>query len=239
MVRDAQAIQGKFEATADGAPWTLSKQSNDSVLLSVQAKEWGIALIATLPIVAIVIAKLWGGVGVETLTRDTSAVLSGSPFAGLLSQLGGMIWSSAATLWLAMTVLTRRVDPAVSRFALAMATLTTYLGLDDMFLLHEAVFPEMMGIPEKVVLASIAAASCACAFVFRHRLAGHRPALFALAVGLLASSVLLDMLDGQKVIPIYSIAMLAEDGLKWLGICSWCAYAFSTLRRSVGQPGLR
>lgn len=195
--------------------------------------EWRFVCLALVPILAIAGAKVWADVAVPSLLRDPSAYLGAPPLTGFLSMLGGMVWAGAVALWAALPATARSGDTTTTRFALAMASLTAYLAADDMFLLHEAVLPSLLHIPESAVIGTIGVATVTCVLLFRHRLASHRPALFALAVLLLSSSVAFDVINSLRNVRTSSLFLLAEDGCKWLGICGWCAYAFSTLAQAI------
>ncbi|HEV2124364.1 MAG TPA: hypothetical protein VGW38_16540, partial [Chloroflexota bacterium] len=92
-------------------------------------------------------------VPISALLRDPAVTTSESGFyVGSLSNLGALLWASAAVCLTFAYMVLRTVagDRKMKNFLLASAVLTAMLSLDDFFLLHEEVYP-LIGIPEKVV----------------------------------------------------------------------------------------
>lgn len=92
---------------------------------------------------------------ISELTADTTAT-AGLPFyIDMLSDVGIMMWSAAAAVFLLAALLLYRVPgkQSVAAFLLSSGLLTLLLALDDAFLLHEEVFPLYLNIPELAVYA--------------------------------------------------------------------------------------
>jgi hypothetical protein len=158
----------------------------------------------------------------EDLTRDIQIIANVPFYAGLLSTIGIMVWSAAAAVWLFVLALLRRVAPRhdLAPLALAAGALTLVLLVDDAFMLHETLLPEVLGVPELLVMGGYVALGLGFVLFAWRRVArtSYLPALLAgLFLGL---SFGIDL-----VLPSSSLETLIEDGLKFAGIVFWLAYA--------------
>ncbi len=177
-----------------------------------------------------VLAERVYGVPFAKLARDPLAG-AGASYTGLLSNVGVLLWSGAATACLfSGAVLGRGTgDAALRRFLLCSGLLTCMLLADDLFLLHEELLPGWTGVPEKAVLAGYGALTLFWLVRFRGVALRTEPALLALALGCFAVSVLADARDREN--------LLLEDGAKLLGIATWLVYfaraGASALRRGL------
>ena len=184
-----------------------------------------LACIALLPLLFVAAASVVKGIPVSDMTRDVGAIAGLPPLAGVLSNLGILAWWSSASVWLFVAALYRaRGAQAEARFATASGLLSAYLGLDDMFQLHESVFPTLLHVPEKAVYLLLALSVAAYLWRWRAQIRSHGPLLFA-SLGCLAASVLADQLE-QSMWPIGHWSYFVEDGFKWLGIVAWGAFCF-------------
>jgi hypothetical protein len=166
------------------------------------------------------------------LTRDISAI-GGLPFyAGLVSQLGGLLWSGTLAICMFTAVLLARVDqPARSsrRYLLHAALLTGVLMLDDFFLFHEDIGPDYLHISEKIiVLAYLLFTAVFLLFNSREILASEY-LILGLSLALFGMSILLDAANldnfeeyGWFFRPQFQIFL--EDGFKFMGIATWLVY---------------
>ena len=95
------------------------------------------------------------------------------------------------------------------------------LGLDDIFLLHESVFP-YLGIHEKVVYATYAGLVLFYLVKFYPTILKTEYILLVMALGFFALSVIFDKSSIPGIDPY-----LLEDGVKIAGIVSWMFYFYS------------
>jgi hypothetical protein len=86
------------------------------------------------------------------LLRDPAAAFDFAPTAGLFSHLGvlAMAGTGAICVFAAMVLPRGAADRGVLGMVGALAL---WLALDDLFMLHEGIFPRVLGIPEPVTLA--------------------------------------------------------------------------------------
>lgn len=134
-----------------------------------------------------------------------------------------MIWSGAAAICLFSYGLlrSRSVQDQTSRFLLAGGIVTLILALDDLFMLHEVVFPDNLGVPEEIVYGTYAALILWLVVAFRKIILRTSFLLLILALAGFGLSVGSDAIAPYVAIPgMY----LLEDGGKLFGIVSWSAY---------------
>ncbi len=183
---------------------------------------------ATIAIVAAL--SLYAGVPVGFLTRDRAGLLGVHPVTGLLSNLGILVWSSCAFVALFSAIVLRKRDlEVVSRFLLSAGVLTLVLLFDDFFLFHEYLARNYLGIREEVVYAFYALATSSHLILFRRLISRTEYHLLGAAFAFFAISIAVDMDPPASDSWLY----LVEDGSKFLGICSWCAYYVRTSFRFV------
>ena len=172
------------------------------------------------------------------LTRDPAAVAGEGPHVGAVSSLGAVIWAAGAAVCLFVFLLLRYLSraPELGRFFLASAMLTLLLLFDDLYLLHEYVFPFGLGIPETLVMATYGALGLAYLVVYRETILRTDWVLLAIAIGCFALSVGADVLPSQA-----SSVALFEDIAKLFGIITWVGYFVATglgaVSALVGVPG--
>ena len=118
-------------------------------------------------------------------------------------------------------------DDELARFLLTSGVFTLFLAIDDVFLLHETVFP-YFGIPQGVVLGSYVVFVPIYLFIFRRTILETDFLLLALAISLFAISVGLDVFK-----PFRNFLTFFEDGAKLAGIVSWAVYFFGVGRNAI------
>ena len=164
-----------------------------------------------------------GGVPIDNLTRDPSAVMGAPFYTGILSQIGIFFWSAAVAICMfSAKIISEHSDSSkFKRFLFVSGLLTMLLGLDDIFLLHESVFP-YFGIHEKVVYATYAGLVLFYLVKFYQTILDTKYILLVMALFFFALSVIFD----KSSIPGIDTYLL-EDGAKIVGIISWMSYFFS------------
>lgn len=179
----------------------------------------------------VVVPKLMGA-DTTDLTRDPTA-LGGQPFYyGMLSNLGVLGWCvSAAVCFFAAAFLRASAPGSLARsFLVWSGTLSACVMVDDLFLVHDAVGPHHLGIPEEAFYLFYAIFLGAYLLRFRSFLLSRTPyQVLATAFALLAISVLMDMdlLPGGTDV---------EDVAKFLGIGAFVHYYVWTAGRLQSSP---
>lgn len=191
---------------------------------------------------ALVVLRVATGIPIAELTRDPLGNTEHPWYKGLVSNLGVIVLAGTA----GVALFARAVGGAAPRarasagFILAGGLVTIVLLLDDLYMLHETVFPEHIGIPENAVYATYAAMLAGFTVAFRDRIRAEDPLLLAGALAGLACSVLLDLIASVVSVPAYYVL---EDGGKFFGILCWAAFITRAsarhLQRALGAPPAR
>ena len=148
-------------------------------------------------------------------TADTTDVLEGPIYAGVVSNIGVLAWwTGAVAALLGGAVLRQRRSPAALPLLLG-GILTGWLALDDFFVVHEELLPDLVGVPEKAVYGAYALALLAYVIVFRRFFRGPRAAILVASGVLFAASIGFDLVAPGL--------HLLEDGAKLLGAIGWAA----------------
>jgi hypothetical protein len=165
------------------------------------------------------------------ITRDAIAV-AGLPFyVGAISSLGIVFWSATASICFFVYSFTRiyRAELHVGRYLLFSGFVTLVLMLDDLFLVHEQVFPEYLSVPKTVVIAVYLILVPLHFIVFRKELMNSELYLLIVAAGFFAVSLFVDLTPSKYLPFIWRLKnYVVEDGAKLLGILTWFVY-FSRL----------
>ncbi|ABY36903.1 MAG TPA: hypothetical protein DEF43_12905 [Chloroflexus aurantiacus] len=170
-------------------------------------------------------ARLWH-IDPIILLRDVYIVVGAEPYAGLMSNIGLLGWCVAATVW-SITVYLLHPHRADPRYGLAISAgvITAILLIDDGWMLHEYLLPQLTGLSEKVFLAGYALLAITFAGYALPRMLQTDYLLAGIAAGCLAASYLIDI-----VLPFTPRHTLYEDVAKLSGIIFWAAYALSVFR---------
>lgn len=192
--------------------------------------------VAAVPLLCIVLARVLLQVQMPDMTRDVAAIANIHPLSGALSSLGILVWWTSATICLFTAFVQRGHAEAVDAGELVYTgLLSVYLGLDDLFQFHERLAPTYLNLSEKGVYGLLAVA--VAIYLWRYRRIFREPSgvLLLLALGLLSGSVVVDVVLEPWLWRLKDWSYFVEDGLKWLGICSWAAFcgvrASAALRR--------
>lgn len=166
---------------------------------------------------------LRGHADVLLYLRDPAATFHHSPFAGLISNIGILALVMAGTSCLLAShagLLDRDLLRAIGMFSL-------FLALDDLLMLHESALPRI-GITETMVFLIYGVVALVIGWRYREELRLDEPSGLHLAIALLASSVVAD-----KLLEMNEVEVLAEDGLKFVGLLTWSAYWIGEAIRSI------
>ena len=186
----------------------------------------------------LLLAAVWfqTRVPVPVLMKDPLAVVQLTKicchfYYGLVSNLGIMIWTAGAAVCVfASLVLFSKVRPqAEVIFFVAAAAFTGWLALDDLFMIHEDVLPQI-GVPENITYAFYAGTAAAYFYFSWRSILASRPMLMASALALLGTSVAIDVLVHSES----AVRVFAEDGAKLLGILAWTSFHVTAAFEIIG-----
>jgi hypothetical protein len=184
-------------------------------------------------IVAIIGISAAYGVPVEDLTRDPAAVVNIPYYVGLLSNWGVMLWSAAAAVCLFSAWVLRGKQGTATSWLLASGMITLLLAVDDMFMLHEDVFPNVFGIHEKVVYAIYGILGFFYILYFLPEILKRRFVILAAACFFLGLSVLSDSIGRWFYVPT-----ALEDSFKYIAIVLWLVFFIKSAYDEIASTQL-
>ena len=202
----------------------MKKSPRRSIAQLERNLSWiGFTLVVSTSLIALtVFLHLITGTGYGELTRDPTAIGQLPAYYGFLSQIGIFFWSASAAvcLFCLLVLSDRKSDTNLKCFLLVSASLTSVLGLDDVFTLHESVFPDL-GVPQTLVLSGYVVFTVIYLARFYSVILETEYALLVMALFFFAVSVTLDVWEPRGI-----DRYIFEDGAKLIGQVSWSAYFF-------------
>lgn len=161
-------------------------------------------------------------VELDHFTQDPASIMDTPFYLGFFSYVGILFWCAAATLCFFTRILLYDDDAAQKtkrQFLLYSGLISTLLMFDDLFLLHEVVFPEYFFLPKNVVYLIYLNILAVYMIMFRGELMQTEYLILVIAAGLLGISQFVDSLP----MPIPEDSFL-EDAVKLFGIVTWFTY---------------
>lgn len=168
-------------------------------------------LFGCLAIALVALASWFLGEPPAVFTREPQQVLDGSFYVGSFSNLGGLIWFGAA----AILSFAWSLKPSDRTALLPAAVLTWAMGIDDIFMLHDRVYPKLY-LNEGIVTALYFGTIGLIVLRSYHQLARSTLVGIVLTVIFWILSQVFDTFFNN-------IGQLAEDGSKFIGIVVWAA----------------
>jgi hypothetical protein len=169
------------------------------------------ALFGGFAIALVALASWLLGEPPAVFTREPQQVLHGSFYVGSFSNLGGLVWFGAAAI-MSFAVSLKPSD----RGALILAALVTWaMGVDDIFMLHDRVYPKLH-LNEVLVNAAYFGTIGLIVWRYYRQLARSTLVGIAVAVAFWVVSAVFDQFFNN-------VGQLAEDGTKFTGIVVWAA----------------
>ena len=190
--------------------------------MRLQLTFFGGTAAVTLVIAALYVLGRLTGISPDDFTRDPASVVKAPFYVGFLSHLGVLLWAATTSICLFSSFLLFSLQPRNRRlglFLLSAGLLSLMLTLDDLFLLHEKVFPKYLGLPEILVYAGYAGAAAFYLWAFRHRILTTDYLLLLLALLLFGFSTSMD-----RFLSFRSFETFVEDSSKFAGIVFWLIY---------------
>ena len=160
------------------------------------------------------------------LAKDPSEVMGYSPNIGMLSNWGFVLWMVAAAICLFSAVLLKqqKVSNSTFMFIAVSGGFSLWLGIDDLFLLHDRLFPKLFDIPENYFYFLYLFAFLVYLIYFIRQIIKYEYLLFGAA--------LLFFLMSRRVfvtLPFFDQFMTTGDMLKYFGIVFWLAFFYRTV----------
>ncbi|HOS47046.1 MAG TPA: hypothetical protein PLG57_00345 [Bacteroidia bacterium] len=182
-------------------------------------------LITLLSLLLGIYASTVKDIPLESFTKDPTALMNAPFYLGFFSNIGIMIWSGAAMInfFVAYQIKDNPKERENFLFILFSAFITLMMTLDDLFQLHEFVFPNYFSISDNAVYLTYMNIFLLYFIYFRKRLLASEFTILGLAFFFLGLSTIIDVLP----LPIPKDTFL-EDAIKLFGIVTWFIYYFRT-----------
>jgi hypothetical protein len=161
-------------------------------------------------------------VELDHFTQDPASIMDTPFYLGFFSYIGILFWCAASTLCFFTRLLLHDDDAEQKRkrqFLLYSGLISALLMFDDLFLMHEVVFPEYFMLPKNAVYLIYMNILVAYLIIFRAEIMQTEYLIFVVAAALLGISQFVDSLP----MPIPEDSFL-EDAVKLFGIVTWFTY---------------
>lgn len=161
-------------------------------------------------------------------SKEPAETLGADLYVGWFAHFTSVVWlAAAATAVFAGVLLNRSGDTRHGSFLLAGGVLSTLLGADDLFQLHEFVYPKI-GIPQEAVYLAYAVLLVAFVWRFRPEIMAHDWLMLVLTAAFWAMSTFSDVMQHRWGIP-----HLVEDGAKLTGVALWTTFLVRAASRHL------
>lgn len=181
-----------------------------------------IAFAATLVILSGVIKLgLDHNIQLNHFTKDPVQIMGEPFYLGLFSNVGILLWCGSVVVCFFSRSLVPNVEDkkAIRVFLFYSGLVTLLLLLDDLFLMHEEVFPKYIGVPEKGIFVIYSNILLLYLILFRDTILKTDYVILVLAFFLIGVSTFVKRIP----MPIPEDTFL-EDAVKLFGIICWFIY---------------
>jgi hypothetical protein len=157
----------------------------------------------------------------DHFTQDPSTIMNAPFYLGFFSYIGILFWAGTSTL----CIFVRYMLPDIENFRrqklflLASGLLTMLMMADDLFLLHEEVFPKYLHIQEGIVYLIYVNVILYYLYNFRSEILKSEFLVLVVAFGMIGISQFVDELP----MPLPEDSFL-EDAIKLFGVMTWFLY---------------
>lgn len=184
-------------------------------------------------LIIIVFASIQTNEPISKFTRDPAAIMDINPFFGVLSNIGVLFWCASAVICFFSVALVRNraIIGELLIFFLVSGFITSVLLLDDLFLLHEEIFPRYFHVPQKVIYSGYVVTILLYLASFRKTILKTEFIFLLFAFGFFGLSITADFLP-KTLLPWHH---LFEDGFKLFGIMSWFGYFVRTCFQGIAS----
>jgi hypothetical protein len=160
-------------------------------------------------------------VELDHFTQDPVTVMDAPFYLGFFSHFGILFWCGTAILCFYTRIILRNTSTNSEhlKFMLYSGLITSLLLFDDLFLLHESVFPEFLNMNKGTVYVVYVNIILLYLLFFRNEILESEYVILIIASALIAVSQFVDMLP----MPLPEDSFL-EDAVKLFGIVTWFIY---------------
>lgn len=192
-------------------------------------------IVATLGLLIAIFISINTEIPLDNFTQDPNAQFEAPFYIGFFSNLGIMLWSAAFTICFYGAWRTNgKSDKRGQQFLIFSGLITMLMTLDDLFQLHELVFPQYLSISENMVYLTYLNIYMIYFIRFRRQLLNSDFIVLGISFFLLGLSTIIDILP----LPIEKDTFL-EDAIKLLGAITWLIYFVRTADEVVEKNALK
>ncbi len=182
-------------------------------------------LLTLLGLLCAIFASTRKDVALDYLTKDPAAIMEVPFYIGFFSNFGIIVWTCA--FYICLYTAYRIRDNITLRddyyFMLASGMIVLLMTMDDLYQIHETVFPVYFKIPENAVLLTYFNIYLIYIIYFRRRILRSDFLAFVLAFFFLGLSAVIKIFP----LPIPQDTFL-KDAFKLFGTVTWLIYFFRT-----------
>ncbi len=153
------------------------------------------------------------------LLRDPATAFGFAPYAGLFSHLGVLALAVGGAISV-FAALLLRPDQQSRTVLLSAGTLSIWLALDDLFMLHESVLPRLLGLPETAILGLYLALAMGLVWLIGRTVLTRHYLGFWTAAVFLSVMLVTDLIFEVAT----SASFLVEESAKICGFMIWAAF---------------
>ena len=193
-----------------------------------------IVLITGAILVVLYLATRVAGISFTDLSRDAAATLDGPWYTGALSNSAvAVLLVGAGIAIFAASLLPSLESKSRKGLLVALALVVIVVAADDLFMLHEAVFP-LVGISSVASFAMYGVALIAVLWIWRRVIVESTDWVFlALAALAMGFSVAIDVVLEERLFTLPVSGELIEDPAKILGMVFMAYYLVATSRQAL------
>lgn len=175
-------------------------------------------------LLALAIASKKLNIPVAIFIRDPAATGEIHPLSGIASHLGVLLLIAAGAICLFSRGILRSSTQRFATFLLCSGLMSIMLALDDLFMLHESIYPGLFGISEKLILLIYGILLLSGIVKFRTTILRTEYPILLVACGCFGLSFIVDGFQESIEVVLGQWRILLEDGFKLLGIVGWFGY---------------
>ena len=164
------------------------------------------------------------------LAKDPAEVMNFPPYIGMLSNWSVILWITTAVICLFGAVILKKQNAPKDtlRFIIGSGLLSLFLGIDDLYRLHDKIFPRMFHAPESFFYLLYFFTFLIYLIFFTTQILKYDYLLFGAAFFLLVISRRIAV-----IIPFFDQFMTTGDMLKYFGIVFWLAFFYRTVLHEI------
>lgn len=170
------------------------------------------------------------GTSMRVLAKDPAELIGFSPYVGMLSHWGVILWITTAAICLFSAVILRQYQAfgVETRFLAASGAFSLLLGVDDLYMLHDRLLPRLFHLPEAFFYLLYFLAFVGYLFFFASHILKYDYLLFAIAFIFFVISR-----GFYSWIPYFGEFYATADVLKCFGIVFWLIFFYRTALQEI------